>query len=126
MALPSSTPANFPQGLDIVTIDAVTYVADAIVIPGIPTRGIERTDEYGDHAERQTRIASEGITGTMTLQRATTATPKPESGVEFVHDYEAGGDTLTLRVEDVNTVRSKEDADVFEITVYVVSRVPAV
>ena len=126
MALPSSTPANFPQGLDIVTISAVTYVADAIDIPGVTTRAIERTDEYGDHAERQTRASSEGITGTMTLQRATTATPKPESGVEFVHDYEASGDTLTLRVEDVKTVRSKEDADVFEISVYVVSRVPAV
>ena len=126
MALPSSTPANFPQGLDIVTIAAVQFIADAIEIPGVTTRGIERTDEYGDHAERQTRIASEGITGTMTLQRATTSTPKPEPGVEFVHDYEASGDTLTLRVEDVKTVRSKEDADVFEIGVYIVSRVPAV
>ena len=50
MALPSTTPANFPQGLDIVTINAITYIADSIDIESETTRGINRTDEYGDWA----------------------------------------------------------------------------
>jgi len=125
MALPSTTPANFPQGLDIVTIGAVTYIADSIDIESETTRGINRTDEYGDWAEQQTRASSDPIEGTMTLQKATTATAFPEAGVEFTHDYDASGATSTLRILNVKANRSKDEADVFEIGVLVVSRVPA-
>jgi|GEM_PF-1591895 len=123
MALPSTTPANFPQGLDIVTIGAVTYIADSIDLESVTSRGINRTDEYGDWAEQQTRAASDPIEGTMTLQKATTSTPFPEAGVEFTHDYDASGYTSTLRVLNVKASRSKDEADVFEIGVLLVSRV---
>ena len=124
MALPSTTPANFPQGLDIVTINAITYIADAIDIESETTRNISRTDENGDYAESQTRASSDPIEGTMTLQRALTTTVLPVAGTEFVHDYDADATfTKTLRVLNVKTNRSKDDADVFEIGVLLVSRV---
>ena len=126
MALPSTTPANFPQGLDIVTISAVTYIADSVDIESETTRNINRTDEYGDYAESQTRASSDPIEGTMTLQKALTSTAFPEAGVEFTYDYDASGATTTLRVLNVKASRSKDEADVFEIGVLVVSRVPAV
>jgi len=121
MALPSTTPANFPQGLDIVTINAVTYIADSIDIESETTRGINRTDENGDWAEQQTRASSDPIEGTMTLQKATTTTAFPEAGVEFTHDYDASGTPSTLRVLNVKANRSKDEADVFEIGVLVVT-----
>ena len=121
MALPSTTPANFPQGLDIVTINAVTYIADSIDIESETTRGINRTDENGDWAEQQTRASSDPIEGTMTLQKATTATAFPTAGTEFTHDYDASGTASTLRVLNVKTNRSKDEADVFEIGVLLVT-----
>ena len=121
MALPSTAPANFPQGLDVVTIDAVTYIADAIDIPSVTTRGINRTDEYGDWAEQQTRASSDPTEGTMTLQKATTTTAFPDAGIEFTHDFDASGTPSTLRVLDVKANRSKDEADVFEIGVLVVT-----
>lgn len=121
MALPSTTPANFPQGLDIVTINAVTYIADSIDIESETTRGINRTDEYGDWAEQQTRASSDPIEGTMTLQKATTATAFPTAGTEFTHDYDASGTASTLRVLNVKANRSKDEADTFEIGVLVVT-----
>ena len=125
MALPSTNPANFPQGLDIVTINAITYIADSIDIESETTRGINRTDEYGDWAEQQTRASSDPIEGTMTLQKALTTTAFPTAGTEFTHDYDASGATTTLRILNVKANRSKDEADTFEIGVLVVSRVPA-
>ena len=125
MALPSTEPADFPQGLDIVTINSVTYIADAIDIDSETTRGINRTDEYGDFAEQQTRASSDPIEGTMTLQKALTSTAFPAAGQEFTHDYDASGISSTLRVLNVKASRSKDEADVFELGVLVVSRVTA-
>ena len=121
MALPSATPANFPQGLDVVTISAVTYIADAIDLESETTRGINRTDENGDWAEQQTRASSDPIEGTMTLQKALTSTAFPTAGTEFSHDYDDSGTASTLRVLNVKANRSKDEADVFEIGVLVVT-----
>ena len=121
MALPSTTPANFPQGLDVVTISAVTYIADSIDIDSETTRGINRTDENGDWAEQQTRASSDPIEGTMTLQKALTSTAFPTAGTEFSHDYDDSGTASTLRVLNVKANRSKDEADVFEIGVLVVT-----
>ena len=124
MALPSATPANFPQGLDIVTINAITYIANSIDLETEATRNINRTDENGDYAESQTRASSDPIEGTMTLQRALTTTVLPTAGTEFAHDYDADPlFTKTLRVLNVKVGRSKDEADVFEIGVLLVSRV---
>jgi hypothetical protein len=125
MALPSTAPANFPQGLDVVTINLVTYIADSIDIDSETTRGINRTDEYGDWAEQQTRASSDPIEGSMTLQKELTSTAFPTAGTEFTHDYDDSGATSTLRILNVKAARSKDEADVFEVGVLVVSRVPA-
>tara|TARA_R110000787_G_scaffold12053_2_gene39186 strand:- start:162 stop:536 length:375 start_codon:yes stop_codon:yes gene_type:complete len=121
MALPSTTPANFPQGLDVVTINSVAYIADAIDLESQSTRGINRTDANGDWAEQQTRASSDPIEGTMTLQKALTSTAFPTSGTEFTHDYDDSGTASTLRVLNVKASRSKDEADVFEIGVLLVT-----
>lgn len=121
MALPSTTPANFPQGLDVVTINLVTYIANSIDIESQTTRNITRTDENGDYAESQTRASSDPIEGTMTLQKAATTTVFPAAGTEFSHDFDGSGTTSTLRVLSVKAARSKDEADVFEIGVLVVT-----
>jgi hypothetical protein len=121
MALPSTAPANFPQGLDTVTINVITYIADAIDIESQSTRGINRTDANGDWAEQQTRASSDPIEGTMTLQKALTSTAFPTAGTEFTHDYDDSGTPSTLRVLNVKASRSKDEADVFEIGVLLVT-----
>ena len=121
MALPSTAPANFPQGLDTVTIGAVAYIADAIDLESQSTRGINRTDANGDWAEQQTRASSDPIEGTMTLQKALTTTAFPVAGVEFSHDYDASGTASTLHVLNVKASRSKDEADVFEIGILLVT-----
>ena len=121
MALPSATPSDFPQGLDIITINTVSYIVDAIDIPSQTTRGINRTDQYGDWAEQQTRKSSDPIEGTMTLQKALTTTTFPDAGDQFTYDYDASGTSSTLRVLDVKANRSKDAADTFEIGVLVVA-----
>lgn len=123
MALPSTAPANFPQGLDVVTINSVTYIANSIDLESEATRGINRQDEFGDWAEQQTRASGDAIEGTMTLQKAIDTTAFPDAGMEFTHDYDASGFTSTLRVLNVKASRSKDEADVFEIGVLLVSRV---
>jgi len=121
MALPSTTPANFPQGLYKVTIGLIEYIVDSVDLESVSTRGINRTDEFGDWAEQQTRASSDPTEGTMTLQRATTATDMPEAGVEFSLDFDKSGTASTLRVLNVKTNPSKDEADVFEIGVLLVT-----
>ena len=125
MGLPSITPTNFPQGLDVVTITIdsvdVDFVCDSIDIASQTTRNIVRTDENGDYAECQTRASSDPIEGSLTLQKATTLTPFPEAGMEFTHDFDKSGTASTLRVLNVKASRSKGEADVFEIGVLVVN-----
>lgn len=125
MGLPSTTPTDFPQGLDIVTITIdgtpVEFVCDAIDIATTTTRNINRTDENGDYAETQTRASSDPVEGTMTLQKASNTTPFPEAGLEFSLDYDSSGTASTLRVTNVKASRSKSEATVFEIGVLVVT-----
>ena len=121
MALPSATPVNFPQGLDVVTINLITYIADAIDLQSQVTRLITRTDQNGDYAESQTRASSEAITGTMTVQRALTTTDLPAAGQAFTLDYDASGTPSSLEVMDVKANRSKDEADVFEIGVKLIT-----
>lgn len=121
MALPSTAPADFPIGLDIVTINSVAYIADSIDLATQKTRLIERTDENGDYAESQTRASSSAITGSLTLQKATTTTAFPEAGQQFTLDYDASGTASTLEVMDVQASRSKDAADTFKIGVKLVT-----
>jgi hypothetical protein len=121
MALPSTAPADFPIGLDIVTINSVAYIADSIDLATQKTRLIERQDENGDYAESQTRASGSAITGSLTLQKATTSTAFPQAGQTFTLDYDASGTPSTLEVMDVQASRSKDNADTFKIGVKLVT-----
>ena len=118
MAIPSGT-ANFPLGFESVTINSIAYKVDAVDIASETTRIINRPDENGDASDFQIRKAGEKITGTMTLQRATTSTALPDSGLDFTYDFDRSGSTSSLTVTDVKVSRSKDSADVFEIGVLV-------
>lgn len=121
MALPSTDPANFPFGLDVVVINVINYIANSIDLDSETTRGINRTDENGDWAEQQTRASSDPIEGTLTLQKELTTTAFPTAGTEFSLDYDKSGTPSTLRVLGVKASRSKDEADVFEIGVLLVT-----
>tara|TARA_Y100000996_G_scaffold274776_1_gene216638 strand:+ start:8611 stop:8976 length:366 start_codon:yes stop_codon:yes gene_type:complete len=120
MTVPSGT-ANFPLGFESVTINSIAYKVDAVDIASETTRIINRPDENGDAADFQIRKAGEKITGTITLQRATTTTALPDSGDTFTYDYDRSNPNTdpTLTVTDVKVSRSKDAADVFEIGVLV-------
>ena len=120
MTVPSGT-ASFPLGFESVTIGSTSYKVDAVDIASETTRIINRPDENGDSADFQIRKAGEKITGTITLQRATTGTPLPDSGDTFTYDYDRSNPSTdpTLTVTDVKVSRSKDSADVFEIGVLV-------
>lgn len=120
MAIPSGT-TSFPLGFETVTIGSVTYKVDAVDISSETTRIINRPDENGDANDFQIRTAGEKITGTMTLQRATTSTALPDSGQDFDYDFDRSGQDSSLTVTDVKVSRSKDSADVFEIGVLVVT-----
>ena len=121
MALPSNTPADFPVGLNVVTINSLHYIADSIDLATQTTRLIERTDQNGDYAESQTRAGASAITGTMVLQKATTTTAFPVSGQTFTLDYDSSGTDSTLEVQEVSVARSKTAADTFKIGVKLVT-----
>ena len=122
MAIPSGT-ASFPLGFESVTIGSTTYKVDSVDIASETTRIINRPDENGDASDFQIRTAGEKITGSITLQRATTSTALPASGTDFTYDYDRSNPTTdpTLTVTDVKVSRSKDSADIFEIGVLVVS-----
>lgn len=130
MSIPTNS--TFPLGFESVTINVgggasgtggtnTAYKVDAVDIASETTRIINRPDENGDASDFQIRKASEKITGTMTLQRATTTTALPESGDTFDYDFDRSGADSSLVVTDVKVSRSKDSADVFEIGVLVVT-----
>ena len=117
MSIPTNS--TFPLGFESVTIGSTSYKVDAVDIASETTRIINRPDENGDASDFQIRVAGEKITGTITLQRATTSTPLPDSGDAFDYDFDRSGTTSSLVVTDVKVSRSKDSADVFEIGVLV-------
>ena len=113
MALPAGT-ADFPLGFESITLNLIAYKVDAVDCPSELTRTIERTDEFGDAADYQVRLAGEHATGTITLQRATDSTVLPSAGESGTYDFDRSGTTSTITITDVKVVRSKDAADVFE------------
>lgn len=116
---------NFPLGFETVSISvgnpaaATDFRVDAVDIPSVTTRVINRPDEYGDAADWQVRYAGEKVTGSITLQRATLTTAWPNEGTEFTYDFDRSGTPSTLCVMDIKNARSKDAADTIEITVLV-------
>lgn len=106
MSLPYSSTANLPFGSPTLTIGGVTYRTQGFTLPR-PTREIRRDDTNGDRAEFQVR--AEPITGTATLQLATSATSIPTGGATFT------GGGAALVVTDVSKVEPQGDFWTVEI-----------
>lgn len=117
MAIPYSSEANQPLGLESVTINSVAYIVNSVDLASFDNRLISRTDANGDRAGFALRDGSDQITGSMTLQRATDTTVLPAIGDEFTYDYDRSGTASTLVVQNVKVSRSTDDFDVFEMDV---------
>jgi hypothetical protein len=121
MAIPYNSTANQPQGLEIATINAITYVVDSVSMITNDNRIISRTDENGDRADFMLRAGSDQITGTMTLQRAIDTTVLPPEGTEFTYDFDRSGTASTLVVQSVTVNRGNDAFDTFDISVVLVT-----
>jgi len=121
MAIPYNSTASQPQGLEIATINAVTYVVDSVSMITNDNRIISRTDENGDRADFMLRAGSDQITGTMTLQRAIDTTVLPPEGTEFTYDFDRSGTASTLVVQSVTVNRGNDAFDTFDISVVLVT-----
>ena len=121
MAIPYSSQADQPFGLDTVTINLIAYVVDEVNLSATENRIISRTDANGDRADYMIREGSTPIEGSMTLQRATDSTVLPPSGTEFTYDYDRSGTPSTLVVNSVKVNRSKDDFDTFDCSVVLVT-----
>ena len=121
MAIPYNSTASQPQGLEIVTINAVTYVCDSVSMNSNENRIISRTDESGDRADFMLRAGSDQITGTMTLQRAIDTTVLPPEGTEFTYDFDRSGTASTLVVQSVSVNRGTDTFDTFDVSVVLVT-----
>ena len=121
MSIPYSTTASLGQGLETVTINSVTYIADSVSGASKENRIISRTDANGDRADFMLRAGSDQIEVSYTLQRALAATVLPPVGTEFTHDYDRSGTASTLVVKDVTVARDKDEFDTFDMTAILVS-----
>lgn len=121
MSIPYSSTANLPQGFETVTINVggtnTNYKVDAVSLASAVNRKIERSDENGDRADFMLRDGSEHIEGTLTLQRANSATVLPENGVNFSYDFDRSGTNSTLVVNGTSVQRDKDAFDTFEVPV---------
>jgi len=121
MAIPYNSTASQPQGLEIATINLITYVVDSVSMITNDNRIISRTDENGDRADFMLRAGSDQITGTMTLQRAIDTTVLPPEGSEFTYDFDRSGTASTLVVQSVTVNRGNDAFDTFDISVVLVT-----
>lgn len=121
MSIPYSTTESLGQGLETVTINSVTYIADSVSGASKENRIISRTDANGDRADFMLRAGSDQIEISYTLQRALAATVLPPVGTEFTHDYDRSGTASTLVVKDVTVARDKDEFDTFAMTAILVS-----
>lgn len=121
MAIPYTSVADQPQGLESVTINLIAYVVDSVSLSASDNRIISRTDSLGDRADFMIREGSSQISGSMTLQRAATTTVLPPEGTDFTYDFDRSGTASTLVVTSVNVNRSKDDFDTFECDVVLVT-----
>ena len=121
MAVPYNSVADQPQGLEIATINLITYVVDSVSLSSNENRIISRTDENGDRADFLIRASGDQISGSMTLQRATDSTVLPPEGTEFTYDFDRSGTASTLVVQSVTVNRGTDAFDTFDISVILVT-----
>lgn len=117
MSIPYSSTANLPQGFETTNINSVNYKVDAVSMPSLENRKIERSDGNGDRADFMLRDGAEHIEGTLTLQRANSSTVLPPNGTNFSYDFDRSGTASTLVVNGGTVNRDKDAFDTFEVPV---------
>lgn len=99
-ANPAINDGSVYYGSVVLTINAVTYVADDFEIT-YPTKIIERTNEFD---EPEAQVAVPGfVTGSATLQLETSSTAVPTVGQTFTHN------AVDYFISEVGAPQSKAD-----------------
>jgi hypothetical protein len=92
-------------GSQVVTIDSVAYVAENISIDA-PSTIIEQKDEYGVPSGQ---VIVEGfVTGTATLQLASSTTALPQIGDAFTLTQVGGGSAVYFLISQVGQSFSQD------------------
>lgn len=100
-----SDPTTIPFGAQVLTIGAVTFVAENISFSQ-PSTVVERRDEDGDPSGQ---VAVAGFdNGTTTLQLATTSTVPPAIGATFTLTRN-GGATVGCFISEVGEPQDQMD-----------------
>lgn len=100
-----SDPSTIPYGAQVITSQAVTFVAENINFQQ-PSTTVERRDEDGDPSGQVTVAGFDN--GTMTLQLATTSTVPPTIGATFTLTRN-GGATIGCFFSEIGEPQDQMD-----------------
>lgn len=98
---------NVPYGSQVLTINAVTYVAEGIT-PKNPTKVIERRNELDEPSGQV--LVQDFITGSAVLQLAAANTAMPTPGLTFTADFLGAGSNQTWILSEVSPPLAQADA----------------
>src|SRR5689334_15403512 len=104
---------SIPYASRVVTINSVAYIAENISVKR-PAVIIERRNELNEPSG-WVGIA-DFITGTATLQMASTSTAQPPAGQTFSTTFDATIGAETFVITEIDKSESQGDAKKFEVT----------
>jgi hypothetical protein len=122
MATEFETTSNLPHGLDVVTINSVTYVANNA--PDVGAYGyniIPRVDENGVLADFKLTRGAEPVVFNVELQRASDSTAIPPDFTSFTWDHNRSGTASTWVTTNMGVSRSQDGLDVITGDIVLVS-----
>lgn len=102
---------SIPYGCEVLTINAVTYVAENLTFDN-PTQMIQRRNELNEPSGSVG--VQDFVTGSATLQKAATATAVPTPGLTFATSTFSGS-SVTFILTKVSPVFAQGDAMKFNI-----------
>jgi hypothetical protein len=111
MALPYSTSANLPWGTRVLTINAVSYIANSFN-PRDPSTVVRRRTELG--APNGAFMTAEAGAGTANLQLATSSTALPARGDEFTTTWR--GTSVTFFITEVGAPEEQQGFKTVDIS----------
>ncbi|MEM6884780.1 MAG: hypothetical protein AAF571_07080 [Verrucomicrobiota bacterium] len=97
--MPLQNDGSIPYGSRVITINLVTYVADNIEVQR-PTKEILRTDEVDEPSGAVTY--ADFVTGSATLQMATSSTAMPPLGQTFTETFDTTVGSETFIIKNVS------------------------
>lgn len=113
MASPQWNDGTVQYASRVLTINGVAYVADNITV-NRPTKKIERTNEIG---EPSGSVGVAGfVTGSATLQKASSSTAEPQGGYTFAVTFDATIGAETFFVSSPGRTENKDAELKFNVT----------